>query len=462
MKNLRYCSIFFLSVSIFYSNPIVANEATYAEAEEQISKSYNLLSDIKTGLYNLGNYFGFDLTATPQTVSSSVFKIDGQKTIEQTTVSSLFYILSANTTFPNFFAGISAYKAFDAEANALFNNNNLPPISNVDVTLDSSNSNSNPINPLSQSLLNILSITPDSNCINTSQNNSLLSPCPFNYIESNEYAAALGFQSIPTSNILTSSTSTSQTGDCNDGLCNISNVITAYFLNPNTGSPNGSQAYLLKQIDSSLFLSPLIYDTESLSSQTQSSSEGQGLSNNSQMQAASNYVKYVSGTLLPKSLADQSTIKDKNSIITSFSSDTKTRMQAFHDLLGYVLGLRVYAAQMSLPMQNFYESLAKRMVLPTDASSSQKTSQALNEFVMASYRLYTPSSSNDGGPATSAWQDMLNTASPATVQKETALILAEINYQLYQMRQQQEKLLLIQSSQLMNSLRPPVLVSDSN
>lgn len=454
MKNLRYCSIFFLSISVFYTNPIVANEATYEEVEEQVSQSYNILTDIKTGLYNLGNYLGFDLTATPQTVSSSVFKISGQKTIEQTTVSSLFYILSANTTFPNFFAGISAYKAFDAEANALFNNNNSTPTPYLDAPLDSSNS----INPLSQSLLNILSITPDSNCINTSQNNSLISPCAFNYIESTEYAAALGFQNP--SSILTSSTS--QTGDCTDGLCNIANFITATFLNPNTGSQNGSQAYLLKQIDSSLFLSPLIYDTESLSSQTQSSSEGQGLSNNSQMQAASNYVKYVSGTLFPKSLADQSTINTKNDTISNTNNNYQTRMKAFHDLLGYILGLRVYAAQMSLPMQNFYESLAKRMVLPTDSSSSQKTSQALNEFVMASYRLYTPSSSNDGGAATSAWQDMINSASPATVQKETALILAEINYQLYQMRQQQEKLLLIQSSQLMNSLRPPALVSDSN
>jgi intracellular multiplication protein IcmX len=227
-----------------------------------------------------------------------------------------------------------------------------------------------------------------------------------------------------TSSILPNNTLTTP---CNDALCTIANSLTQISssdgntqptnLYPNTSKNNGSQAYLLNQIDSSFFLSPLIYGSDPPSNQTQSSSEGQGLSNNSQKDAASNYVKYVTGTLLPKSLATPSNISKKTTIIQT-SNNPVERMQAFHDLLGYALGLRVYAAQISLPMQNFYESLAKRLDLQTASSSKQKTSQALNEFVMASYRLYTPSySKDDGTTSTSAWQDMLNTASPATVQK---------------------------------------------
>lgn len=52
---------------------------------------------------------------------------------------------------------------------------------------------------------------------------------------------------------------------------------------------------------------------------------------------------------------------------------------------------------------------------------------------------------------------MINTASPATVEKEMALLLAEINYQLYQMRQQQEKIILTNSIFLLNNLTEPVL-----
>ena len=138
-----------------------------------------------------------------------------------------------------------------------------------------------------------------------------------------------------------------------------------------------------------------------------------------------------------------------------------------------MLDFRIYASRMSLAVQNIYDSLAYRMNLNGNSSSSDTsqdkasgpTSQALNEYVMASYRLYNPNASKDTAAGTSsnpsltttAWQDMINTASPATVQKEMALMLAEINYQLYQMRQQQEKMILTNSVFLLNNLTEPSL-----
>jgi intracellular multiplication protein IcmX len=69
---------------------------------------------------------------------------------------------------------------------------------------------------------------------------------------------------------------------------------------------------------------------------------------------------------------------------------------------------------------------------------------------MATWRLYNPSSSSTG--STTQWVDQINTASSATVQKEIAVLLSEINYQMYLTRQQEERLLLTNSLQLIQSM----------
>ena len=100
-------------------------------------------------------------------------------------------------------------------------------------------------------------------------------------------------------------------------------------------------------------------------------------------------------------------------------------------------------------MQNIYEILARRIPIP-DRTGSPPSSQALNEFIMATYRLFTP---NQLTPGASSWQNKINSASSTTVQKETALLLSEINYQLYLMRQQQERLVLTNSVLLISNLQ---------
>ena len=78
-----------------------------------------------------------------------------------------------------------------------------------------------------------------------------------------------------------------------------------------------------------------------------------------------------------------------------------------------------------------------------NTAGSQKSSQALTEFTMATHRLFNPDMS-----ANQQWINQINDASSATVQKEMAVLLAEINYQLYLSRQQQERALLTSSAQL--------------
>jgi intracellular multiplication protein IcmX len=81
-------------------------------------------------------------------------------------------------------------------------------------------------------------------------------------------------------------------------------------------------------------------------------------------------------------------------------------------------------------------------------STTTTTSQAFNEFQSATWRLYDPAQSSSDNQ----WVNLINQSSAATVQKETAILLSEINYQLYLNRQMEERILLTNSLQLILSL----------
>ena len=74
---------------------------------------------------------------------------------------------------------------------------------------------------------------------------------------------------------------------------------------------------------------------------------------------------------------------------------------------------------------------------------------------MATWRLYKSVNENPGAPPTpnAEWIAKINQANTTTLQKETVMLLAEINYQLYLSRQQQERLLLTNSALLLGSLK---------
>ena len=60
---------------------------------------------------------------------------------------------------------------------------------------------------------------------------------------------------------------------------------------------------------------------------------------------------------------------------------------------------------------------------------------------------------NGGDSTTEQWVQKINTASSATVQKEIAILLSEINYQLYLDRQIQERMLLTNSVSLLQATK---------
>jgi intracellular multiplication protein IcmX len=149
-------------------------------------------------------------------------------------------------------------------------------------------------------------------------------------------------------------------------------------------------------------------------------------------------------------------VSTANTAINSSTTSTQLTsiLNAQKTISNYLASLRVYAAQTSVAVGNLYYILSKRLP-QQDATNQNTTSQALNELTMASRRLYNPNSGN-----TAQWLDMINNASPSTVQKEMAILLSEINYQLYLNRQQEERLLLTNSLLLIQALKQNAPTAD--
>ena len=212
----------------------------------------------------------------------------------------------------------------------------------------------------------------------------------------------------------------------------------------------------LNQLNGNTLIEPLLYSTSKSTegSDTSSGSNPQnrtgGLQAASQAQEAENFIRYVTGSVAPPPKTNAAIYQTLwTQAMTPLPNNPSTPAQlaqidqtatAQSTLSTYLAGLRVFAAQTSVGVSNLYYILSKRMTQTPDSGGA--TSQALNEYTMATRRLYDPASKK------SQWVDQINNASSATVQKEIAVLLSEINYQLYLTRQQQERLLLTNSVML--------------
>ena len=220
---------------------------------------------------------------------------------------------------------------------------------------------------------------------------------------------------------------------------------------------------LVPQLSSDSLLGPLMFDNSSSSSGGNNNSGATaGLTAGNQIQQAANFIRYATGAVAPLALpkrAEYSALflqaiadpaKDK-------SVTQAMKIQAQNTIVNYLANLRIYTAQMSVGISNLYYILSQRMpqksLLGTGAGGGDtQTSQALSEFTMATWRLQPPTPS-ESGKNDPIWFNQINQASSATVQKEIAILLAEINYQLYLNRVQQERLLLTNSMMLIHAGR---------
>ena len=240
-------------------------------------------------------------------------------------------------------------------------------------------------------------------------------------------------------------------GDCdylysNKILNNVVGTIPATpFLASNTQNP------IISELNSNSLIAPLLYSTTS-SSTTTSNSNASGLIATNQAEQANNFIRYASGAAMPIPMPTQTNYNNLLFAINSPASSRLTKEKALALLDTYFAGMRSYAAQVSVPVSNLYYILSKRIpqAQSQKESNANATSQALTEMTMATRRLYNPAGVATDTPQ---WITQINTASPATVQKEMAILLAEINYQLYLNRQQDERLLLTNSLLLIEALK---------
>jgi intracellular multiplication protein IcmX len=286
------------------------------------------------------------------------------------------------------------------------------------------------------------SISPDPTTINSQANSTFL-----NYTKNgiNQAVDQPTAQNDPISQALLNVLGTpdgSLSGNCTDS----NGVATSTFLTQNQivanviGSVPGmctmvTSSYnqlLLPQLNAESLLAPLYLDatsnnSTSSSQQTNTAAATSRLTAANQAQQAMNFIRYVSGSVLPTILPNASTY--------STYASSPSKLAAVNS---YLVSLRIYAAQSSVGFSNLYYILSKR--LPINGST---TTQALNEYNMATWRL---ADSNQ-------WVSKVNTASSLTVQKEIVMLLAEINYQLYLDRQIQERMLLTSSVSLLQGTK---------
>lgn len=401
-------------------------------------------SDLTTYLVNLGQYLGYDLTTSPTSGSSSAQISDNllnlsatqviQNYLFNTVLGSMLVNTAGGQGATQFVPSSSqAYAAINAFANYTFTASAYatpsPQQVSVSPLIDQPNYQSDPV---SQSVLNILG-TPDFSYCLTNDGSAVAPSC--------NYASSIQNQNQVLENVVGTLPSTQD--------------FFTYAYN---------QA-ILPQLNINSLISPLLYTTSETTSSTSSSpntsNQGQGLTAQNQAQQAANFIRYASGAVAPAGLASRNqydTLYQKAmNLNKSYTPLVQAQSQA--TLASYLASLRVFAAQSSVAISNLYYILSKR--LPQSQSTSntgQQSSQALSEFTMATWRLYNP----DQTPNTQ-WLAQINQASSATVQKEIASLLAEINYQLYLNRQQEERILLTNSIMLLQNARTaqPTITSSS-
>ncbi len=401
------------------------------------------MSDLTSYVLNLGKYFGYNLEETPgssgsglsnSNISLSLINLSAMELMQNFLFNSFLGAIpvSSSSQGGSLFVPSStpAYAALNAFANYTFTSSSYSSNSSSKISV-------NPLidqptyqtDPVSQSVLNILA-TPD-----------------YSYCLTND-GSAVTKCSYPTGIANNAQIAMNVAGNLPD--------TQTYF------SYNYNQPFL-SQLNGNSLVGPLLYTTSENTTTSTTSGGAPGLVAQNQAQQAQNFIRYATSAVTPLRLPNRT--EYDNYFVQAQNLDKSftqvQQLQAQTILASYLNSLRAYAAQTSIGVSNLYYILSKRMPQSQSTSSNgQQTSQALSEFAMATWRLYNPDQSTN-----TQWLAQINQASNATVQKEIAGLLAEINYQLYLSRQQQERILLTNSMillQYMHGTQPSLSNAGGN
>ncbi len=421
-----------LSSIMALSMPAQAQESVGQEGGFSTNPN-NTLQQILQNLQNFGSYYGFDTNAAASPkVERSLINMSPMLLLEQYLYNTVLGAIPVNTLLGT---GTQQYLLVSQNAtNASYINQGAnKPFTQPNSYTSSQGSISvsalmdqptNQPDPVNQGILNILATPDDSNCLNS---------------DKNDY------------------------GSCTQ-------IYTSQVVNRVMGDLPADDYYYtfaysqnaLPQLNTNSLIGPLMYTVQSGSTEGSSaggsgSGSGSGQQQNTtgpltaadQGQLAANYIRYAAGMVTPLNLPS----KTDYDAVWQTANNTKLnpvqRMAAQTTIQTYLASLRVYAAQVSVGYSNLYYILEKRMPQNQGGGNSTNTSQALSEFNMASWRLYNPA----GTDKNSQWVEKVNSSSPETVQKEIAVLLAEMNYQLYLNRMQDERILLTNSMLLLQNAK---------
>ncbi|CAM2916808.1 type IVB secretion system protein IcmX [Legionella worsleiensis] len=440
MKLLSKCSLVTLLCLSSYSIVVTATDNIL-----DVPTQNNNNSDVSTYLKNLGSFMGFDLTTnnppTPPSNFTSALLNEVDASLFQNYVFSTFFgaipVNAMGQVMQQFVpTSIPGAKGVNDLANTTFKNygdgsssDNTSVTASILLDQQSSTSGSFLPDPVSQAVFNILG-TPDySYCMNNDGSAWNKGNCQYLYQDKVNFNTS-GY--IP--------------------------KVTEYF------SYDYNQKFI-SQLNSNSLIAPLLYSPDQISSSGTSSSSAQpgsnpGLSAQTQAQLANNFIRYAAGLVSPSSLPKMKDYGDLYQLATSNANanpPNPQQMQAQATISNYFNSLRVYAAQSSVGFSNLYYIMSRRLPQQQpsagDGSSAVVSSQALSEFNMATWRILNPRAQTGQDGLPTQWMQQLDTASTATIQKEIAVLLAEINYQMYLDRQLQERILLTNTIMLMQNLK---------
>lgn len=425
------------TLPVMAADPLIDNSAQENNANTQSLVTY---------LKNLGAYLGYDLgtgPSNPPSATSTQLLDPTAAALAQTYLYTTFFgalpvpMASKDASFQFIPDSASGAKSINDTANLTFSQQQYSsPDSKAQVTVNSLTDQQPYQNdPVSQSIYNILG-TPDvSYCTSDGVVSNPSDPNPSRDPKSSTTCkiSPQMFQNQIIQNVVGPLPSTSE------------------FFSYQTNS------LLIPQLNSDALIAPLFYTTTDSDSKTATGSptpstqNAKGLSAQNQAQQAANFIRYVSGSVVPVTLPSRN---QYDTLYTAALNSNDATAEA--KLSTYLTNLRVYAAQTSVGMSNLYYILSKRLPQAPqngggkDAGSNAPTSEALNEYNMATWRIFKQP---DTTGSNQQWIDKINTASPATVQKEIAVLLSEINYQLYLTRQINERMLFTSSVSLLQGTK---------
>lgn len=442
-----------LNLLCFTAFPTVADDATNAYNQQQMSNS---MQELVQYLQYWGQYVGYDITTPPQKANQN-FNLS-QSLINLTTTQlaqvSLFYTylgaIPVNSLSSQFVpTEVTSSSLLNPYANATFQSDSA--------ALTTSGAGPNPLidqtNQSGQSGQASASV----------QSPDPISQAVINIVGTPDYSYCMSYDGSTWDQNCTYLTETL----VSDNVVGTLPDATTFF------SYNYIQQFL-GQLNSNSLIAPLMYGTQSTKEGGGSQNTQTGLTADNQAQQATNFIRYVSGSVAPVKLPNWKQYDTLYAQATASSTNTTVtpvqQHQAQDQLSRYLASLRTYAAQNSVGMSNLYYILSKRLPQTPKSPitnyvqipSSPPSSEALNEFNMATWRIFNAPSQTgqQGQPGNTQWINQINNSSSATVEKELAILMAEMNYQLYLNRQVQERILLTNTILLLQSLRQTAPSSD--